>query len=317
MSSDAVDIDQLLHELGETLVVSKQPVKANSGSGGGAPPASATRRGSGVSRGPSGLSMDRSRSEDTIQASPSSSSRGHVRGGDGEHWRRPVVASERGRRGMPVGSSSSASATAALSSMNHGDGDSIDSLLFDLDNVLKDGTSDRRTDFEKTPSAVEPNRLHSNARRYDRDSDARGTGVDRHDGECLHQRPQTLLRAESGAKATCSSRCVMPTLGGSRAARRCTVLLCTRCDNRVLMFDDKAWKTSNRDDGAGGVTYLFLRNVYPSRSKMLEMLVDKRGNTAYACQCMVRKSTRRAHLPDSICQLSVRSSSDDFECTRT
>jgi hypothetical protein len=54
-------------------------------------------------------------------------------------------------------------------------------------------------------------------------------------------------------------------------------LRCSRCDFKVLLFEDSAWaKTAD---------YMFFRNHVPNRAKLAERLESADGRSAYACQC--------------------------------
>eukprot|EP00668_Euglena_longa_P001850 GGOE01002171.1.p1 GENE.GGOE01002171.1~~GGOE01002171.1.p1 ORF type:complete len:242 (+),score=48.30 GGOE01002171.1:88-726(+) len=62
--------------------------------------------------------------------------------------------------------------------------------------------------------------------------------------------------------------------------KKCDNLRCTKCDFRVIWFDDYAWSPS--------VNYIFLRNNVPDFQKLQEKLDPEPGACAYACQCLSR-----------------------------
>ena len=82
-------------------------------------------------------------------------------------------------------------------------------------------------------------------------------------------------------------RCGVVKVGGTRYSRgfnasvggyiACDKLICIACDHRVLQIQDSVW--------TGLVDYLFLRNNYPSLSKLSTHLKREIGAVAYCCQC--------------------------------
>mmetsp|Transcript_65608 Transcript_65608/g.116788 ORF Transcript_65608/g.116788 Transcript_65608/m.116788 type:complete len:262 (-) Transcript_65608:1016-1801(-) len=62
--------------------------------------------------------------------------------------------------------------------------------------------------------------------------------------------------------------------------KKCDNIRCTKCDFKVIWFDNYSWDPS--------VTYIFLRNNVPDFDKLKEMLVKDNGYCAYACQCCSR-----------------------------
>jgi hypothetical protein len=86
----------------------------------------------------------------------------------------------------------------------------------------------------------------------------------------------------SGQRLKCSRIILGPSdmeIGLSTALqeRCCGMLRCTKCDFRVLSFDDAYWSPK--------VDYLFFRNVMPDKEKLRKKLTKKGGTRAYACQC--------------------------------
>ena len=276
-TTSSSELDRLLDELGETLVVSKRSVKAAStyvnGSGGSrqggeGDKAGEERRGSGI------ISHS---GKDARTSVGSVTGRGTVAGSSGVR-----MASAETKRTKPTLSTTQRMQTSPVV-------DDIDSLLYDLDNVLNTGNekaqgdrSRTRTGMQKSQSLIELSELHTKK--------VRGVGSrDRHSEEEQRQ----------GAPSSCSTRCVIPTLGNARASEsRCLNLHCTRCDNRILIFDGKEWRTDDQrrrsttsaetNQSSDCVSYMFLRNVYPSREKMVQRMNNNVASSAYACQCTVR-----------------------------
>ena len=167
--------------------------------------------------------------------------------------------------------------------------DDIDSLLYDLDNVLQAASKKNENDksrtragMQKSQSLIELSQLQTKTAR----------GVE-------HRNRLSEEEQRQSALSSCSTRCVIPTLGNARApSSRCINLHCTRCDNRVLIFDGKKWRTEDQrrrnisademDHSSDCVSYMFLRNVYPCREKMVQRMNDNVTSSAYACQCTVR-----------------------------
>jgi hypothetical protein len=81
-----------------------------------------------------------------------------------------------------------------------------------------------------------------------------------------------------------SVKCIAPHLGTSEVKegqctfienRRCNHIRCTKCDFRVVSFDNQEWDES--------VNYLYFRNNYPET--LSKKRNSKRGSSAYCCQC--------------------------------
>lgn len=156
----------------------------------------------------------------------------------------------------------------------------------------------------------------------------------RRPGDVLAASADRKLRSEHGPSVSpCARRCAIPTLGNDRVMSRCRKLHCTRCDNHIIIFDGKEWRTEcssqrrTAGDGASQrrdvVSYMFLRNVYPSREKMKQRMRDNVASTAYACQCTVRGGGGGTRVPAwslsfSPCRTSFHSvgsaMSTDTEC---
>ena len=57
----------------------------------------------------------------------------------------------------------------------------------------------------------------------------------------------------------------------------CNNLLCTKCDVKVSIFENKMWDSS--------VNYLFFRNNYARPEMLKKKLIDSYGTNCYSCQC--------------------------------
>uniref|UniRef100_A0A7R9YQK2 Cilia- and flagella-associated protein 418 n=1 Tax=Chlamydomonas euryale TaxID=1486919 RepID=A0A7R9YQK2_9CHLO len=64
---------------------------------------------------------------------------------------------------------------------------------------------------------------------------------------------------------------------------RCNNLRCTKCDFKVIWFDNQGWLDS--------VDYLFLRNNFPTADKLAAKLRRSPSTSAYCCQCSWRSAT--------------------------
>ena len=73
--------------------------------------------------------------------------------------------------------------------------------------------------------------------------------------------------------------CDLPKLGNGfdSSVFLCNNLICTKCDCKVSIFENKMWDV--------GVNYLFFRNNYNRPEKLKSKLVDSYGTTCYSCQC--------------------------------
>jgi hypothetical protein len=119
--------------------------------------------------------------------------------------------------------------------------------------------------------------------------------------------PCTMIRegnnigtTESDASLTFTNgpkqRCSTIKIGGSKwplgcaptcaVDNRCSNIRCTKCDFKVVSFDDYAWSNA--------VTYLFLRNNVPDFTKLVPMLISAKGCCAYACQCSSKTANNSA-----------------------
>jgi len=86
---------------------------------------------------------------------------------------------------------------------------------------------------------------------------------------------------------TSRGKCGVVKVGGSKHPRGanssvggmvlCDALSCTDCDHRVLQVQDSVW--------TGLIDYMFLRNNYPSLSRLSIYLKKDLGSAAYCCQC--------------------------------
>lgn len=107
--------------------------------------------------------------------------------------------------------------------------------------------------------------------------------------------PTTAALAGSSSLSRTSSsqvhKCMGVHLGGANLPRGrngaavgsiqcCDALRCTKCDFSVISFPQRAWHAD--------VDYLFLRNNYPTSSKLSPLLVSEAGSCAYCCQCSWR-----------------------------
>ncbi|KAF2359789.1 C8orf37 protein [Trinorchestia longiramus] len=84
----------------------------------------------------------------------------------------------------------------------------------------------------------------------------------------------------SSAGVVQNKKCWPPYLTGScssASVRSCPHLHCLKCDSAVVSFDGWQWSHD--------VSYLFLRNNYPSIEKLRGKLQPSRACRAYACQC--------------------------------
>jgi len=64
----------------------------------------------------------------------------------------------------------------------------------------------------------------------------------------------------------------------SMAAKSCSKLRCTKCDKKIVRFeDDVRWAES--------VDYIFVRNYNTYPEKLREGLDNAPGFSSYACQC--------------------------------
>lgn len=64
---------------------------------------------------------------------------------------------------------------------------------------------------------------------------------------------------------------------GVGAIACCDQLRCTKCDCRVISFNDIEWRLE--------VNYMFFRNNYPIDSKLAEQWLQRPSMRAYCCQC--------------------------------
>lgn len=68
-----------------------------------------------------------------------------------------------------------------------------------------------------------------------------------------------------------------------------TRIRCTDCDFRVIVFQDRQWKSS--------ADYMFLRNNFPDENKLQKELVSSRGSKAHCCQCKAENNVNQNNLP--------------------
>jgi hypothetical protein len=94
--------------------------------------------------------------------------------------------------------------------------------------------------------------------------------------------PAAAPAASSVAQdASYATRCVPSPASASSAAcpraRSRGSLRCSKCDFRVLRFEDQKWSSQ--------VDYMFFRNYMPNVAKLQAQLLPQDGVAAHACQC--------------------------------
>eukprot|EP00667_Euglena_gracilis_P021620 EG_transcript_23743 len=114
-------------------------------------------------------------------------------------------------------------------------------------------------------------------------------------GESGSSNPATPTTGNAGRQ-----RCGVVKVGGtdwptgcsptSMVDRKCDNLRCTKCDFRVIWFDNYAWSPT--------VNYIFLRNNVPDFFKLQEKLDPEKGSCAYACQCTSRTARELQAIGD-------------------
>lgn len=95
-------------------------------------------------------------------------------------------------------------------------------------------------------------------------------------------------RKNSLSGGSSKAKCITLFLGGTEHDRGrngaslgtltcCNSMRCTKCDFKVLAFNDQEWDSS--------ADYLFFRNNYPTTDKLEPLLTCLSGSVAYCCQC--------------------------------
>ena len=249
----STELDQLLDEIGETLVVSKSTTEGNM-----------------KSRSRSSSLTQRSNTFDVTNGS-----RYGVQGAKlyEQKMRSSIeekMSNTQSRRSSSIGQKTMYDDT------------KLDSLLYDLNNALKPSHSNGKA--EELASSY-PTSHSVNGR------------PPRAENTCAYV---STIQANEVRKETpsysCHIRCVVPVIGGN-VKNQCRNLHCVKCDNRVMIFNGMQWQETTEEspqskNGSEGVTYLFLRNVYPSREKLMTKMMINRNCTAYACQCSVRRTSK-------------------------